>query len=120
MVEISVEGDWFVFEVLGMDKLWSLKSRLEIPIDHIKKASLHPNPPMGWFDGIKLIGTGFPHIFRAGTFYQQGRWVFWDVSQPEKTVAIDLDHEHSDMLIIEVADPEAAVKLIQDTKAKRC
>jgi hypothetical protein len=118
VVEVTVEGGRFVFEVLGIDKLWSLRSRLEIPIEHIKQASVDPNPAMGWFDGLRLAGTAVPHIFRAGIFYQKGKLVFWDVSHPENTIAIDLDHEHFDRLIIEVADPEAVVKLIRNTKAK--
>ncbi len=114
MVEISVVGDKAVFEVVGWDKLWSLRSRLEIPLVHIKGAHADPAPAMGWFDGPKLIGTAIPHIFRAGTFYQQGDFVFWDVHHPEKTIVIELDHEHFAKLIIEVADPNAAVSLIEN------
>jgi hypothetical protein len=112
MVEISVVGDMAVFEVEGWDKLWSLRSRLEIPLAHIKGAHADPAPAMGWFDGLKLIGTAIPNIFKAGTFYQDGGYVFWDVHHPEKTIVIELDHEHFAKLIIEVADPNAAVSLI--------
>ena len=112
MVEIKIEGDKAVFEVEGWDKLWSFKSRLEIPPAHIKGAHADPNPAMGWFDGLKILGTGIPHIFKAGTFYQEGDYVFWDVRHPEKTIVIELDHEHFAKLIIEVADPNAAVALI--------
>jgi hypothetical protein len=119
MVEISVEGDRFVFEVLGVDKLWSLRSRLEIPVEHVKAARVDPHPAMGWFKGLKLAGADFPNFFRAGTFYQEGNLVFWDVRHPENTIAVDLDHEHYGRLIIEVADPEAAVRLIQDAKANQ-
>ena len=107
-------GDKTVFEVEGWDKLWSLRSRLEIPLAHIKRAHADPNPAMGWFDGLKLMGTAIPHIFRAGTFYQEGDLVFWDVLNPEKTIVIELDHERFAKLIIEVADPNAAVSLINN------
>jgi hypothetical protein len=117
MVEISAKDDRFVFEVLGVDKFWSLRSRLEIPIEHVKAARVDPHPAMGWFAGLKLAGADFPNFFRAGTFYQEGNLIFWDVRHPENTIVIDLDHEHYGRLIIEVADPEAAVKLIQDAKA---
>ena len=115
MVEISVVGDKAVFEVEGWDKLWSFRSRLEIPLAHIKGAHADPNPAMGLFDGLKLMGTAIPSIFKAGTFYQEGDYVFWDVRHPEKTIVVELDHEHFGKLIIEVADPSAAVSLI--TKA---
>src|SRR5690242_19674309 len=112
MVEISLNGENTVFEVEGWDKLWSLRSRLEIPLAHIKNVHADPSPAMGWFDGLKLMGTAIPNVFRAGAFYQEGNLVFWDVRHPEKTIVIDLEHEHFAKLIVEVADPEAAVKLL--------
>jgi hypothetical protein len=104
MVEITIEMDKAIFEVEGWDKLWSLRSRLEIPLAHIKGAHVDPHPAMGWFDGIKLMGTGLPHIFRAGTFYQDGGFVFWDVHHPEKTIVVDLEHERFQKLVVEVAN----------------
>jgi len=112
MVEITMNDDQIVFEIEGWDKLWSFRSRLQIPLAHIKGAHVDPHPAMGWFDGVKLGGTGVPNIFKAGTFYQDGGFVFWDVRNPEKTIVIELDHEHYDKLVIEVADPNAAVELI--------
>ena len=112
MVEIRVEGDRAVFEVEGWDKLWSLRSRLEIPLAHVKGARWDPAPAMGWFEGLKLAGTDVPNVFRAGTFYQDGGLVFWDVSHPERTIAVDLEHETYRRLVMEVADPAGAVALI--------
>ena len=86
------------------------EERLEIPLSHIKGARIDPAPAMGWFQGLKLAGTDLPNIFRAGTFYQQGELVFWDVHEPKNTVVIDLDHERYKKLIIEVENPEQEIK----------
>ena len=112
MVEISVEGERVILEVEGWDKLWSLRSRLEIPLQHIRGAHWDPQPAMGWFDGLKLAGTDVPNIFRAGTFYQDGGLVFWDVLHPERTIVIELEHERYEKLVVEVADPAGAVAVI--------
>lgn len=112
MIEISIEQTTAVFEVQGWDQLWSLRSRLEIPLDHITGAHIDPEPAMGWFDGLKLGGTDIPNIFKAGTFYQDGGLVFWDVRHPEKTIVVELNHERYQKLVIEVEDPEAAVQMI--------
>src|ERR1700730_17037746 len=112
MVQITIQEDNVVFEVEGWDKLWSLRSRLEIPLAHIKGGHIDPHPAMGWFQGLRLAGTDLPNIFKAGTFYQEGNLVFWDVHRPEQTIVIDLSHERYANLIIEVADPRAAVSLI--------
>ena len=119
MVHITIQQDRVVFEVEGWDKLWSLRSRLAIPLDHIEGAHLDPNPAMGWFQGLKLGGTDVPNIFRAGTFYQQGGLVFWDVRNPENTIVIELAHELYKKLIIEVDDPASAVKLINEAVSRR-
>src|SRR5712691_8979551 len=57
MIEISIEADRAVFEVQGWDQLWSLRSRLEIPLAHINGARVDTQPAMGWFQGLKLSGT---------------------------------------------------------------
>jgi len=112
MVEIKIETDKVVFGVEGWDQLWSLRSRLEIPLTHIKGAHSDPHPAMGWFQGFRLAGADLPNWFRAGTFYQDGGLVFWDVRHPENTIVVDLEHERFQKLIIEVADPVTAANQI--------
>ena len=119
MVEVTITPDGVLFEVQGWDKVWSLRSQLTIPLAHINDAYVDPEPAMGWFDGLKIAGTAVPHIFRAGTFYQEGEWVFWDVHEPEKTIVIELEHEKYKKLIIEVANPSAEVQKIKAALARK-
>ena len=114
MIDVSIQEDKVVFEIKLTDQLWSLHSRLDIPIAHIIEAHVDPHPAMGWFQGLKIAGTDIPNIFKAGTFYQDGGLVFWDVHHPEDTIVIDLNHEKYQKLVIEVADPHATAALIND------
>lgn len=114
MVEVTVQDGKAVFSVEASHHLWALKSRLEVPLEHITNVYADPDPPMGWFDGWKLLGTDLPHMFRAGTFYLHGNMVFFDVRHPQNTVVIELSHERFAKLIVEVADPEATVRLLQE------
>ena len=66
------------------------------------------------YHGIRMLGTNVPGVIVAGTFYQDGKRVFWDVHRPEKTIVIDLHDERFNELVVEVDDPDAAVKLIQN------
>ena len=111
MVEITITADGVLFEVRGWDKVWSLRSQLTIPLSHIKDAHTDPEPAMGWFQGLKVAGTDVPNIFRAGTFYQHGELVFWDVHDPENTIVIELEHERYKRLIVEVEDPQGVKKI---------
>jgi hypothetical protein len=62
------------------------------------------------------MGTDFPHLFRAGSFYQvgDGGVVFWDVRHANHCVVIELEHEHFKKLYLEVESPSAAVDLLSD------
>ena len=113
MVNIKINGDTAVFEVEGWDKLWALRSSLEIPVSHIRGVYHDPNCAMGWLEGFKLIGTKIPNIFRAGTFYQEGDLVFWDVHHAQNTIVILLDHEYFAKLVVEVANPIEAIAMIK-------
>ena len=107
MVTIGISGKRIRFGVEGIDKMWALRSLLEFPLSHIRGVSVDPEAARGWWHGIRLWGSNIPGILTAGTFYQNGRVVFYDVHDPERTLVIELDHEHYDRLIVEVDDPEA-------------
>jgi len=113
MVNVSIEGDRVRFEVERWDKLWALRSQLEIPLAHIREARVDPEPARGWWHGLRLPGTQIPGVLTAGTFYQHDGAVFYDVHDPEETIVLELDHEHYRRLVIEVDDPHRVVGELQ-------
>ena len=114
MVELSLTDDHLDLEVKGFDKLWAFKSQLDIPLVHIRDVRHDPEAASGWWHGIKLPGTSIPGMITAGTFYQHdGRRVFWDVHNPERSIVIQLNDERFDQLIVEVNDPLFAVEQIK-------
>ena len=113
MVELSISDGNLELHVQGADKLWALKSSLAIPLLHIAGIRADPSVAHGWWHGIRLPGTNIPGVLTAGTFYQHGKRVFWDVHNPENTVIIELRDERYDELIVEVADPQLTVELIR-------
>jgi hypothetical protein len=113
MVTIAVEGDRLVLAVEGWDKLWALRSRVEIPLAHVRGAHADPEVSIGLFAGLKLAGTHVPGVLSAGTFVHRDGLVFWDVHDPARAIVIDLDHEHYRRLVVEVEDPAAAVRTIE-------
>ena len=86
----TIENTW---TVEGLDKLWALRSRLEIPLAHIKGVRADPAIAQGWWHGFRLGGTNVPGILSAGTFYKDGAFMFWDVHNPERTIVVELIHE---------------------------
>ena len=106
MVTISVSDDRIQFDVEGIDRMWALRSQLEFPLSHIRSVRVDPEAAKGWWHGIRLWGSNIPGILTAGTFYQNGRVVFYDVHDPARTIVIELDHEHYDRMVVEVEEPE--------------
>jgi hypothetical protein len=113
LVDLSIAEGKLTLQVRGADKLWTFKSSLEVPLAHIAGVRRDPDTARGWYHGIRMPGTSVPGVITAGTFYRDGNRVFWDVHHPENTIVIDLNDERYNQLVVEVADPQAAVELIQ-------
>ena len=116
MVDVTIQDDRARFNVEGLDKLWSFRSAIEIPLAHITDVEADPEQVGRWWHGFKLIGTDVPGLFAAGTFYYHGELVFWDVRDPARTVVVSLEHERYKKLIIEVSD----VRVRSPACAPRC
>lgn len=112
MASISIDADHLLVDVQGSDKLWALKSRLSIPLEHVRGATADPGigaEPKG----LRGPGTHVRGVITAGTFHQDGLRVFWDVHNAAKAVVIELDDERYQRLVLEVDDPKGAVDLVE-------
>lgn len=109
MVTVTFSPTTAIFTVEGLDQLWALRSRLELPLAHITGVRADPSVAQGWWHGFRLGGTNVPGLLTAGTFYHEGGFVFWDVHDPARTIVVNLEHEHYRALVIEVAEPAKVV-----------
>jgi len=114
LTEVELTQDTLIVHVRGMDRLWSLRSRLEIPLSHVLDAEADTQVAREWQKGLRAPGTHVPGVITAGTFFQDGDRVFWDVRDPEKTIVIRLEDERYTRLVIEVEDPRATVAAIEE------
>jgi hypothetical protein len=112
MARVEVAGEQLTVQLEGMDKLWTFKSRLEIPLAHVTDAEADPEVVRGW-KGWRGPGAQVPGVIVAGTFHHQGDRVFWDVHDPAKAVVIHLADERYARLVIGVDDPAATVAAIR-------
>ena len=113
MVDITLADGKARFRVHGWDQLWSFRSELEIPLAHIRDVRADATVARHWWHGIRAPGTSIPGVITAGTFYQHGKRVFWDVHDPDKTIVVELADERFDELIVEVADPAETVQQLR-------
>ncbi|MEU6861529.1 hypothetical protein AB0B28_21955, partial [Glycomyces sp. NPDC046736] len=66
------------------------------------------------FPGAKWgVGSNIPGVVNVGSFMREGRRDFWDVADPERAIVVELSGAKYDRLLLEVADPGAAVAAIR-------
>ena len=101
------------FTVVGLHKVWALRSRIRIPAADI--VDVGPGEPIvrqEW-PGWRLPGTSLPGVITAGSYFKDGKWSFWDVVRPSRAIAVTLRNHRFSRLIVEVADPVAVIALLQ-------
>ena len=117
MVEIQITGDALAIEVLGIHKIWALKSRLSVPLSSIisvrRDAEFAKRPR-----GLRAPGTYIPRWLTAGTFYADKKRWFWDVSNPANALVIEVEGEKYQVLVLEIADAARALKRIEAARAQ--
>ena len=113
MVHKIVDGALNLY-VEGMDKVWAFKSQLTIPLEHITAIRVDDEVVRKLYHGLRMPGVNIPYVITAGTYYQDGKRVFWDVHHPKEAVVISLDHETYNELVIEVEDPGSFVQEVQE------
>ena len=112
MADVAIEEDRLIVQIQGLDRLWTLKSRLEIPLAHVTGAEVDPDVVRGW-KGWRGPGAHIPGVVVAGTFHHQGDRVFWDVHDADKAVVIRLADERYARLVIGVDEPTETVAAIR-------
>jgi hypothetical protein len=113
MTKIEVIDGRLKVEVLGWDKLWACKSRLDIPLANVSGVRLVDDMPRFGSRGIRCPGTHLPGVIIAGSYYRNGQWAFWDVHNVKRVIAVELRNESYTTLYLETEDPEASSGLIR-------
>ncbi|MBF6600959.1 MAG: hypothetical protein IVW36_10665 [Dehalococcoidia bacterium] len=114
MVDLSVGDGRVRFTLLGRDRIYAVKRKVNVPVGHIagvRRAGDRVSRPRG----LRLAGTALPGVIYAGSFWAPGGWSFWDVRvrHAGNVIVVDLKDDFYRQLVVEVADPAAAVAAIE-------
>lgn len=112
MVELTVRDGVLEARILGLHKLWALKSRIRVPLSKVRAVRHDPGATLPW-TALRMPGTYVPGAITAGTYRLGRRKEFWDVVRRDRVVVIELEDAGYDRLVVEVADPIAAVRTIE-------
>jgi hypothetical protein len=117
MTTIEIVEGRLKIEIIGWDKIWSLKSNLDFPLEHVVRARRWDKErDKGWW-GIRAPGTYVPGVIVAGTYHRTGEHVFYDVHDFARAIVIELEDEWYARLVVQVANPDAALRLLPGAPA---
>ena len=120
MVDVLVQGNAIIFEPRGWSRLWTLHGRIVVPLSALRSVRRAPDAGRGWWKGWRLPGTQLPGVIVAGSYLDDGVWSFWDVrGAGANAIEVELEGERYQRLVIDVADPEAVQRRLQDAMARR-
>src|SRR5918994_3109195 len=77
MAEGEIAQDALIVHVEGMDRLFALRSRLEVPLSHVAGAEADPEEARRRWHGIMERGVWVPGSITAGPLFQKGGGVIW-------------------------------------------
>ncbi len=112
MAQIEITPQSLIVHITGADRLWSLKSRLEIPLAHVVGANHATDDADSWLEGFRLGAVYVPGVLSAGSVHHQDDRVYWDVHDSAKAIAIVLKDDRYARLVVEVDDPAATLAAI--------
>jgi hypothetical protein len=109
MTSVKVKRRKLTIEVRTSTGSCALESRLDIPLEHVRSASIDPTLVR---DMPCLSDLPLPGLFRLGVLQGPGDLVFWEVQDPEKAVVIAISNGRQARLIVQVDDPPRVVSRI--------
>ena len=116
MVDLKLRPPMLKLEVQGWHQFWAFKRRIEVPLAQVRSIRRDPGAAQGFWKGWRMPGTHLPGLIVAGSYYRNGQWTFYDVVNSQAAVVVELagaNASHYDRLVVEVADPEQALRRVR-------
>jgi hypothetical protein len=111
--KIDIENDNLVFTLIGVDKVLALKSKLMIPLKHVKSIST-ATADWNYFKMLKVMGARIPKVVVDGMFLSKEGLLFYEMHDPNKCITVELENEKYKKVVFEVSDKETTAKMIQE------
>jgi hypothetical protein len=114
-VKAQVVGDVLKVEFSGQDRVWNLKTSLEVPVASISGANVNSADEVQT-RLVKVFGKRLSPTHASGYFRgPDGDTEIWVVEGQDKVAVIDLHGAKYGKLVLGVADPKELVASIRQT-----
>ena len=73
MADIEISGSNLVVHIRGLDQVWSMAAKLEVPLVHVAGVDVDVPDARDAWHGWRMGGTNLPGVITAGRFVQHYR-----------------------------------------------
>lgn len=114
-VRLQPTNDQITVTLSGLDQLFALKGRLDVPRSHITKVAVMDSTTVPSTPGtlLRAPGTRIPGLIRHGSYGKEPNREFWAVYRQRKVIVIEVTDWAYSKLIIGVRDPHSAARSIE-------
>ncbi len=112
MVSISIINSSIEINVIGFHKILAFKSKFQIKkqnIRNVRFAEPALRPPL-----FRMPGTHIPGLIIAGTFFGNGKREFWDRTNKNESIEIELKNEKYTRIVVDVSNPEEMIRKLRN------
>jgi hypothetical protein len=120
LAKIEITPTSLVVQIEGFDRFLALisglsggvRARLDVPLTHVAGVDASVPEAHQFWKGWTVAALSLPRSVTVGRLIhvfgdRSGEWTFWDVTDPDRAIAIHLHDEHYARLVIGVDDPAA-------------
>lgn len=115
MTEVTVEEGYIRIRLVGINKLFALKSEFEIPFDSISSVDYVPelrtSDYLNWYSF--KVGTALPGIVAEGTFFTHEGKLFVNMRQGKEGLVLHLIGDEYQAVVLEVTDAQHVYQQIR-------
>jgi hypothetical protein len=122
-VEIHLDADRLRVEPKGWDRVWAMRSAVEVALSDVVAVSVQDRQVLADQLAVRLRGTTIPGRVLAGSYsvwpharVEKGDRHFWVTRRAPQMVAIDTAVAWPRRIVIEVDDPYAMVRRIDEAR----
>jgi hypothetical protein len=125
-VLVIVDGPALVVEMTGLDRLWALRRRLEVPLAEVVGASVQAKDPL--VDGVafRVRGSSIPGLLTAGSYTvwkharsREGERQFWLTKRGAEVLAIETRLRAPSLIVLELPDCGDVARRVNDAVTAR-
>ena len=112
-ISLHIEAGVLRVRLGGWDPIYALRGRIDVPLDEIADVRVAPRDEVPR-SGLRVMGTSFPGLIRAGSFGFGAQRDFWDVRRGRELLVISVQPgQRYRRIILEVTDPQGELRRLQ-------